>query len=64
MELKLAARYRGGEQPGVPGRDRGVGIAVVDRCRTVMDPSSKPQGRRSTRRSWATPRLPQRNASV
>ena len=33
VELKLCARYRRGEQPGVPGRDRGVGIAVMDRCR-------------------------------
>jgi hypothetical protein len=33
VELKLCARYRRGEQPGVLGRDRGVGIAVVDRCR-------------------------------
>ena len=33
VELKLCAWYRRGEQPGVLGRDRGVGIAVVDRCR-------------------------------
>src|SRR5207237_2741581 len=33
VELELCARYRGGEQPGVLGWDRGVGIAVVDRCR-------------------------------
>src|SRR5439155_6380747 len=33
VELKLCARYRRGEQPGVLGRDRSVGIAVVDRCR-------------------------------
>jgi hypothetical protein len=33
VELELCAGYRRGEQPGVLGRDRGVGIAVVDRCR-------------------------------
>ena len=33
VELKLCAWYRRGEQPGVLGRDRRVGIAVVDQCR-------------------------------
>jgi len=28
VELKLCAWYRRGEQPGMPGRNRGVGIAV------------------------------------
>lgn len=44
MELKLAARYRGGEQPGVPGRDRSVGIAVVDRCRHGDGPELEAPG--------------------
>jgi hypothetical protein len=33
VELKLRAEDRLGQEPGVLGRDRGIGIAVVDRCR-------------------------------
>jgi hypothetical protein len=33
VEVKLRAGYRLGEEPGVLGRDGGVRVAVVDRCR-------------------------------
>src|SRR5262249_35698666 len=32
VEVKLRVRYRLGVQPGVRGRDRGIGVPVVDRC--------------------------------
>src|SRR5205807_10407972 len=35
VELQLRAGYRLGEEPGVPGRDGGVRLAVVDRCRRL-----------------------------
>ena len=35
MKVKLRARYRLGEEPGVLGRNYRVGIPVVDRCRDL-----------------------------
>src|SRR5437764_15072019 len=35
VELQLRAVYRLGEEPGVLGRDGGVRLAVVDRCRRL-----------------------------
>ena len=64
VEVKLRAWYRLGVQPGVRGRDGGIGVPWWIDAGTVMEASSKPQGRVSTRRSWATPALPRRNASV
>ena len=63
VQLQPGAWNGRGVQLGVLGRHRVSASPWCTHVGTWIVPSSKPHGRVSSRRSWATPLLPRRNAS-